>query len=165
VTPSDLAPVLVALEAEVAVTGANGERRMPAADLFVDPLTDVHRMHALAPGEVLTRVHIPILQGRRSHFVKIAVRGAWDFALASAAVAARIGHGRMSACRVVLGGVAPTPWRCPGAEAVLEAGEPTLDRIEAAAEAALADAEPQPESAYRVALVRQAVVEALTEIT
>jgi xanthine dehydrogenase YagS FAD-binding subunit len=64
----------------------------------------------------------------------------------------------------VLGGVAPTPWRCLRAEAVLEGAEPTSDRIQAAAAAAVSDAEPEPKNAYRVALVRQAVVDALTEI-
>jgi xanthine dehydrogenase YagS FAD-binding subunit len=164
VSPSDLAPVLVALDAELAIQGTNGERRLPAADLFLDPMTDVQRMHALEAGEILTRVHLPIVPTRRSHFVKIAVRGSWDFALASAAVAADVANGRLEACRVVLGGVAPTPWRCFPAESVLEGGELSADSIEAAAEAALIDAEPEPDNAYRVALVRQAVVEALTGI-
>jgi xanthine dehydrogenase YagS FAD-binding subunit len=164
VTPSDLAPVLIALDAEFSVYGPQGERRMQAAELFVDPRTDVRRMHALEPGEILTRVHLRMVPGRRSHFVKVAVRGAWDFALASAAVAARLDRGRLSACRLVLGGVAPTPWRCRSAEAVLEGAEPRSEAIEEAAEAALADAEPLPESAYRVALTRQAIVDALTEM-
>jgi xanthine dehydrogenase YagS FAD-binding subunit len=164
VTPSDLAPVLVALGAELAVQGKDGERRFPVADLFVDPMADVRRMHALAAGEILTRVRIPTAPPRRAHFIKIAVRGAWDFALASAAVAASMDEGRLIGCRIVLGGVAPTPWRCREAESVLEGTEPTPDRIEAAADAALADAEPEPDNAYRVALVRQAVAEALTEI-
>jgi xanthine dehydrogenase YagS FAD-binding subunit len=163
VTPSDLAPVLVALDAEVAVQGTDGERRLAAADLFLDPVANVQRMHALEAGEVLTRVHLATVPRRSSHFVKVAVRGSWDFALASAAVAARFADGCLEDCRVVLGGVAPTPWRCFRAEAVLEGSAPSADSIESAAEAALVDAEPTPESAYRVALVRQAVVDALTE--
>jgi xanthine dehydrogenase YagS FAD-binding subunit len=164
VTPSDLAPVLVALEAELSIHGPGGERLLPVADLFVDPGADVRRMHALEPGEILTRLRIPTVPERRSHFVKVAVRGSWDFALASAAVAAGVVDGRLTACRIVLGGVAPTPWRCLRAEAALEGAEPTRDRIEAAAEAALIGAEPAPDNAYRLALVRQAVIDALTEI-
>jgi xanthine dehydrogenase YagS FAD-binding subunit len=164
VTPSDLAPVLVALDAELTAQGASGERRLAAADLFVAPMTDVQRMHALEPGEILTRIRLPTAPARRSHFVKVAARGAWDFALASAAVAARLEDGHLVACRVVLGGVAPTPWRCYQAEAVLEGAEPATDTIEAAAEAAISDAERRADSAYRVALVRQAIVDALTEI-
>ena len=165
VTPSDLAPVLCALDAEISVHGDRGERRLPAADLFVDPMTDVRRMHSLRSGEILTRVRLPTTPGRRSHFVKVAVRGSWDFALVSAAVAAVLGDGRITTCRIVLGGVAPIPWRCREAESVLAGAEPTRARIEAAAEAALTDAEPEPDNAYRVPLVRQAVVDALTEIT
>jgi xanthine dehydrogenase YagS FAD-binding subunit len=164
VTPSDLAPVLVALDTELRVQGRDGERRLPVADLLVEPMADVRRMHSLKTGEILTQVRIPAAPLRRSHFVKIAVRGAWDFALASAAVAATLEEGRLAGCRIVLGGVAPTPWRCRQAEAVLEGAEPTPDRIEAAADAALTDAEPEPDNAYRVALVRQTVVEALKEV-
>jgi xanthine dehydrogenase YagS FAD-binding subunit len=164
VTPSDLAPVVAALDAHVAIQGPRGERRLPAADLFVGPLKDEQRMHALEAGEILTRVEVPVASGRRSHFVKVAVRGAWDFALASAAVAVSLSDGRLVDCRIVLGGVAPIPWRCFQAERALEGAEPTTDRIDAAADAALIDAEPEPDNAYRVALVRQAVVEALTEI-
>jgi xanthine dehydrogenase YagS FAD-binding subunit len=164
VTPSDLAPVLVALGAELSVQARDGERCFPVEDLFVDPMANVRRMHALETGEILTWVRLTTAPARRSHFVKIAVRGAWDFALVSAAVGARMDEGRLIRCRIVLGGVAPTPWRCREAEAVLEGAEPTSDRIEAAADAALTDVEPESANAYRVALVRQAVVEALTEI-
>jgi len=164
VTPSDLAPVLVALDAEIIAQNARGERRLRAADLFLVPMTNVQRMHALAPGEILTHIRLPTTPARRSDYVKIAVRGAWDFALASAAVAANVDDGHLVTCRIVLGGVAPTPWRCFQAEAVLEGAEPTADKVEEAAEAAIGDAEPAPDSAYRVALVRQAIVEAMTEI-
>jgi len=164
VTPSDLAPVLVALDAEITVQNPSGERRLRAVDLFLDPMADVQRMHVLAPGDILTHIRLPTTPVRRSHFVKIAVRGAWDFALASAAVAANVEDGHLAACRIVLGGVAPTPWRCFQAEAVLEGAESTADKFEEAAEAAISDAEPEVDSAYRVALARQAVVEALTEI-
>jgi xanthine dehydrogenase YagS FAD-binding subunit len=164
VTPSDLAPALVALDAEIITRSAHGGRRLRAADLFLDPKTDVQRMHALAPGEILTHIRLPNSPVRRSHFVKVAVRGAWDFALASAAVAANVENGRLVACRIVLGGVAPTPWRCFRAEAVLEGAEPTAEKVEEAAEAAVSGAEPTPDSAYRVALVRQAIAETLAEI-
>jgi xanthine dehydrogenase YagS FAD-binding subunit len=79
-------------------------------------------------------------------------------------VAARLDGGRLRDCRLVLGGVAPIPWRCRSAEAVLEGAEPRSEGIEKAAQAALAEAEPLPESAYRMALTRQAVVDALSEM-
>ena len=164
VTPSDLAPVVVALGAHVAIQGLRGERLLPAVDLFVDPVHDEQRMHALESGEILTSVQLPIVAARRSHFVKVAVRGAWDFSLVSAAVAVSLSDGRLEDCRIVLGGVAPIPWRCFRAERALEGAEPTKERIEAAADALLVDAEPEPDNAYRVALVRQAVIEALMEI-
>jgi xanthine dehydrogenase YagS FAD-binding subunit len=164
VTPSDLAPVLVALDAEVRIQGPRRQRRLPAAELFVAPGTDVRRMHALERGEVLTHIQLRAVPGRRSHFVKIALRGSWDFALASAAVAADLSNGHLQDCRIVLGALAATPWRCFRAESELEGVEPTADRLQAAADAALAGAELQPDNGYRVALAHQAVVEALTEL-
>jgi xanthine dehydrogenase YagS FAD-binding subunit len=164
VTPSDLAPALIALDARLSVRGEDGARTMPIAELFVVPREDLRHMHTLQPGEILTRVVIPIKPHRHSHFIKIAVRGAWDFALTSAAVAAERNDGKVRNCRIVLGGVAPVPWRCRQAEAVLEGSSLTPADIETAAASALADAAPLPDNEYKLALVRQAVAAALKEL-
>ena len=122
-------------------------------------------MHRLQNGEVLTEVSIPLKQERRSAFVKYATRAAWDFALASVAVAAVVKGGTVRDCRIVLGGVAAIPWRSPEAESVLEGAALTESNIETAAEAAVETAEPLSGNRYKVPLVGKIVAQALREIS
>jgi xanthine dehydrogenase YagS FAD-binding subunit len=165
VTPSDLAPVLVALDAAVTVQKGDGVEALPASELFVAPQMDVRHMHRLYDGEVLTNVTLPVKPGQRSTFVKHTMRKTWDFAIASAAVAAVLrDDGVIHDCRVVYGGVAPTPWRNHSLEVALEGRRLDEKLISAAAQAAADGAQPLPGNAYKVALVRKLVHQALSEL-
>jgi xanthine dehydrogenase YagS FAD-binding subunit len=164
VSPSDTAPALVALDARAVVRDAAGEREMPVADLFVLPAENIRAMHRLKDGGILTGVRIAARPGRKSVFLKYAQRNAWDFAIASVAVALTIDRGAALDVRVVLGAVAPAPWRCKTAEQTL-AGRPlTPAAIEAAAQAAVAGAEPAVWNEYKIPLARKLVREALTAL-
>ncbi|MGH2379284.1 MAG: molybdopterin cofactor-binding domain-containing protein, partial [Candidatus Limnocylindria bacterium] len=115
-TPSDLATALLALDADVVIGGPGGERLVPVSGLYSGPGETVVR-----DGELLLRVRLPARAlGRRGAFEKL---GLWqgDFAVVSSAVAANVdGGGRWTDVRVVLGAVAPTPWRAKHTEARLE---------------------------------------------
>jgi xanthine dehydrogenase YagS FAD-binding subunit len=161
VTPSDLTPALVALDARVLVQGPEGARDLPLEQLFSATDQDLRRMHRLAPGEVLTAVEIRPRPGRRSAFVKYAARKSWDFALASAAVALELKQHRVVDARIVLGGVAAVPWLCPAARELLRGREPDAQTIDHAADLALVGADPLPGNRYKVPLARKAVAEAL----
>jgi len=163
VSPSDTAPALIALGASATIRGTT-PRQLPLEDLFVPPSENITVMHRVAPGEVLTEITIPVDDGTRSTFVKYAMRSSWDFALASAAVALRIENGLARNVRIVLGGVAPTPWRSEPAEREVE-GRP-LDRtaIESAARASIAQARPLVHNEYKVGLVKKLVRTALMEL-
>lgn len=164
VSSSDTATALVALDAQVVVRGRDGERRIPVHELFLTPTEDIHHMHAFHDGRILTAVELPGGAPRRSHFIKYTMRNVWDFALASIAVAYNPGA-RPTGWRVVLGGVAATPWRLPEVERMLEGA--TLDdaTIAAAGRAAIKGAEPLSHNAYKVALVQKLVEQALREST
>ena len=116
VTPSDLATALAALDACVVIRGARGERSVPIVDLYSGPgeLT-------LAADEVIVRVELPAAAlRRRGAFVKL---NAWegDFAMVSAAISCDVdGDGRWRDVRVVLGAVAPTPYRLTAVEEQIE---------------------------------------------
>lgn len=118
VTPSDLATALIALDADVVIGGPDGERVVPVDRLYSGPGETV-----LRDGELILRVRIsPAALGRRAVFEKLAL---WqgDFAVASAALAANVDErGAWSDVRVVLGAIAPTPWRAKHTEARLEGG-------------------------------------------
>ena len=163
VHPSDLAPALVALEARVTVRGAAGERTVPIDRFFTLPSEgSVLQENVLADDEVLSRVDVPAPpSGARGTYLKFKERGSFDFALASVAVLLAIESGKISRARVVLGGVAPIPWRAPGAEAALVGHAMDEATYRAAAEAALQGAAPLAQNAYKVPLAKGLVIRAL----
>jgi len=163
VSPSDTAPALIALDATVRIHGAV-PREIPVQDLFVPPGENITVMHRVAPGEVLSQVMVPVRPGTRSTFIKYAMRNAWDFAIASVAAALRLEAGVVRDARIVLGGVAPVPWRSVPAERTVEGDRLTPQTIEAAAQAAIAEARPLAHNEYKVALVKTLVRRALTEL-
>lgn len=158
VAPSDLAPALMAYDATVALTGPRGPRSLPLADLFVTPHGRVRREHAIAPDELLIEVRIPEnALGRRGAFEKAMERKAWSFAMVSVAVSAKRIGGVIRDARIVLGGVAPVPWRARDAEKLLEGRALDDAACQAAADAALERAEPLKDNGYKVPLARELV--------
>jgi xanthine dehydrogenase YagS FAD-binding subunit len=166
VHPSDLAPALVALDAEVTLASLRGERSMPLERFFTLPSEgDVRRENVLLPDELVLRVAVPAPDGPvKSTYLKLRERGSYDFALASAALALRLENGVIRDARIVLGGVAPVPWRSQEAEDAVRGKPMRLDTWEAAAEAALADAEPLEDNAYKVPLAKGAIVRAFERL-
>jgi xanthine dehydrogenase YagS FAD-binding subunit len=190
VSPSDLAPVIVAGNAIVHVQGREGPRTMDAEDLFVTASQNLKRMHALDDGEVLTAVEFRVreppkperpppddlgirgtiapmtLQERfPSIFIKYAMRNTFDFALASVCIFLEREGRRARQCRIALGAVAATPYRAREAEEVIVGNQLTAEVIHEAARAAVRDAKPLTLNAYKVALVQKAVSEALQELS
>ena len=123
VSPSDTAPALVALEAEMAISRKGQTRTVPAESFFIGPEVDITRMTVLEAGDILTEIRIPKKwAGARHYFEKVADRQTWDFALASIAMVARTGGGKVTAARIACGGVQCTPRRLTEVEDLL-AGE------------------------------------------
>lgn len=166
VTPSDTAVALVALDAEAEIYSLekNGTHRARLADIFALPSYDITRMHKLKQDELLTNVVLPSQgTGARSAFRKAAMREAWDFALASVAVHCEMEGDICRSARVVLGAVAPTPWRAFDAEAALTGGK-LRDRIEDAVRVSVNGAEPLTHNHYKIGLIKNLLRECLEEI-
>ena len=158
VHPSDLAPALVALDADFTVAGPSGERTVSGADFFVLPREDAVHENVLGDDEMLVSVQLPAPgEGVRSTYHKVMDREAWTHALVSAAVVLDMDGDVCREARIVLGGVAPVPWRVPAAEQLLagEAVTETLAREVGAA--AVSGARPLAKNAYKVPLVRGVV--------
>src|SRR5205807_3226789 len=118
--PSDMCVALVALDAVVSTQGPAGGRRIPIADFHVSYGDDPARESVLQHGELITAVELPSTPFfRRSHYLKVRDRAAFEFALASAAVCLEVKEGKITQARVALGGVATRPWRSTEAEQVL----------------------------------------------
>lgn len=156
VHPSSLAPVLVAAGAEIVTDGPAGEKRYEADAFFTNTDRDVLRENVLPDNELVIAIEIPALPARSAH-VELKERQVYDWPLASCA-AAWDGSG----WRVVLGHVAPLPWRATAAESLLE-GHADIDEAlaERAAEAAVSDAQPMSQNVFRVRWARAAVRRAL----
>ena len=162
VHPSDTAPALVALGATVKIAGQGGERTMRLEDFYILPEVDHEKECVLEPGEILTEVHLPPLgMNWRSSYRKVRERGSWDFALASVALAIHSERGRVRSARIVLGGVAPIPWRSKMAEDALTGQPIDEERARRVAEAAVRNAEPLDHNGYKIPLVKGIVVESL----
>jgi len=159
VHPSDTAPALVALDAKFKIAGPSGERTLTAGDFFVLPRQNAAQENVLANDVVLASIDLPsISPAARTTYHKVMDREAWTHAVASAAIVLEIKQGTCRTARIVLGGVAPIPWRVPEAEHVLIGQRITPAIARKAAEAAVADAKPLAKNAYKVPLMK-AIVE------
>ena len=162
VHPSDPASALLAHDAEVEVHGAAGSRSVPLADLFAPPAAARRRETTLQPGEIITALTLPT--AGRSTYLKAMDRKTWAFALVGVAVRVQQEGGRIAEARVVLSGVANVPWRASEAEQVLTGQAPDGDLLAAAADAAVAGAEPLAKNGYKLPLARALVRRALEEV-
>jgi xanthine dehydrogenase YagS FAD-binding subunit len=163
VHPSDTAPALVALDAKFRIVGPSGERVVPAADFFVLPQRDATKENILAADEVLARVQLPPAPaGRRSTYNKVLDREAWTHAVVSAAVVLDMDNEICRRARLVLGGVAPIPWRLPTVEHLIVGQRITPELAAKAGEAAIVGAQKLSKNAYKLpmtkALVRRTVL-------
>lgn len=117
VSPSDTAPALIALDAQLVIRNHRGERVVPAADFFIGPNIDITRMTVLQPGDLLTAIRIPAQWAGKAHyFEKVADRKSWDFALASVASSVELQGTTIQDARIVVGGVAARPLRLTAVE-------------------------------------------------
>jgi xanthine dehydrogenase YagS FAD-binding subunit len=148
VHPSDVAVALTALEAEVEVRGGSGVRRVPIADFFVLPSERMDLETVLEAGEHVSAVEVPARSaGGVQWYEKLMQRASWDFALVSLAAVRRADGG----VRLVLGGVAPKPWRVSGSvEEDVASGGLSEDDVATLAERALYDARPLAKNGYKV---------------
>ncbi len=162
VHPSDLAPALMALDAEVRIAHADDSRIVPLTDFFVGPRDSLTQENILTRQEILTAIRIPVPPDNAyGTYLKVSERKATDFALASVAVSIAWLDTQVTHARVVLGGVAPVPWRVKQVEEMLIGDELSGKRIERACERAVDDATPLRHNRYKVALVKGLLRKAL----
>lgn len=165
VHPSDLAPALIALEASVKISGATDEREVRLEDFYVLPTQKILQETVLERGEIVTEVRVPAPKsGTRSTYLKFREKPSFDFAIVAVAAALRMEGGTCADARVVLGGVAPKPWRSTEAEAELVGKRLDENVALKAADAALENAKPLPQNRYKVPLTRALIKRALLQL-
>ena len=160
VNASSLAPALIALDAIAKIVSPEGERDLALEKLYRTPTKSDEREVALKPNELLTAVVIPGGDIANSTY-EVRERVLLDWPLAAAAVALKMNGGSVESARVVLGHVAPTPWKSLEAAASLK-GKPISSKTAAAAgEAAVAAATPLSGNKHKVRLASVSVKRAI----
>jgi len=167
VHPSDLAPMLLALGASVSVMGADGKRAIALDKFFTLPADgNVRRENVLKNEDIITEVLVPASKfAAHSTYLKFKERDSMDFAMSAVAAAVTLDASKtVSEARIVLGGVAPVPWRVPKAEAALVGKTISTDLLTNVAKVALEGAEPLARNAYKVPLTQTLVRRALARV-
>jgi NADPH-dependent glutamate synthase beta subunit-like oxidoreductase len=155
VNSSDIGVALVALDARVTIAGSGGVRSIAAGEFFGT------LGNSLKKDEMVTEIQVPRLpEGSRQIFLKHRVRGAVDFAIVSVSAVITEKGGKCEDARIVLGAVAPTPYRVRAAEAVLR-GKPLDTASAEAAAAAVIDTSPLSKNAYKIEITKALVKEAV----
>jgi xanthine dehydrogenase YagS FAD-binding subunit len=161
ISPSTIVPVLIAYGAKVRLEGPKGKRELALEKFYVIPKTEHDREHDLLPNEIVTEIIVSPAEGWKVAHYEIRQKAAFDWPLAVAAVGLKGDRSNVEGARVVLGHVAPTPWPSPEAETALKGQGVSEETARKAAEAALSNARPLSQNAYKVQLARVAVRRAI----
>jgi xanthine dehydrogenase YagS FAD-binding subunit len=161
VSPSTIAPVLIAYGARVRILGPRGAREVPMEKFFVIPKSESEREHDLQPNEFITDVIVPPATGVRAAHYEVRQKEAFDWPYATAAVALKMNGSTVQSVRVVMGHVAPIPWVSAEAAQALQGKAITQATADAAAQAAVAKAKSLGRNAAKIHLARVAVKRAI----
>lgn len=165
VHPSDTAVALMALDAKFRIVGPSGQRTLPADEFFTLPKQNAAKENDLAYDEVLASIELPAAPaGQRSSYHKVLDRDAWTHAVVSTAVVLDMNGDTCRSARIVLGGVAPIPWRVQEAEKVLTGQKVTPELAAKASEVALAGAQPLAKNAYKIPLTKEIVQRTVSQV-
>jgi xanthine dehydrogenase YagS FAD-binding subunit len=163
--PSDFCVPLAAFDAVVEIEGKAGRREVALEDFHRLPGATPERDSALEPGELIVAVRLPAVArdfAGHARYLKVRERTSYAFAVVSAAAAVRIDASKIAEARLALGGVAAKPWRARAAEKFLAGHAPDATVFRRAAEAALADAKPSGDNAFKIELAQRVLIRALT---
>jgi len=167
VHPSDMAPALVALGAEIVIAGPSGARTMELDRFFTLPSEgSILRENVLLSNEVVTHIRVPAQPtGAVSTYLKFRERESFDFALGAVAFSLVLEGGVIRRARLCLGAVAPIPWRCSSAEEWLVGKTASMKTFKTAGERALFGAKPLEKNQYKVPLSQGLIVKAGQALT
>ena len=154
--PSDLAPALMALNADVRIAGSHGGRELKVQALYRTPERPLFADTNLDPGDVITTIMIqPVPESAGCAFCKAAERKSVDFADVAVAAMIRCREGHIESARIFAGGVAPVPVRLVGVEEELAGRTVSNLAIAGASDRAAQGAKPLPQNRHKVALLKK----------
>jgi xanthine dehydrogenase YagS FAD-binding subunit len=162
VNPSDTAPALIALDAQMVIRNSSGERVVNAEDYFIGPALDITRMTVLKPGDLLTAIRIPATwAGAKFYFEKVRDRQVWDFPLLNVASAMVVNGGNIERIRIAVNAAAARPLRLTAVEDAVRGKPPNAATGELGGKLAVEGAEPLRFNGYKIPLMRNLVKRAI----
>ena len=160
VHPSSLAVPVIAYGGRFRVAGPSGAREVDAGEFFQLPNVNLYGETVLQPNEILTHVILPA-PGQRSASYEVRFKQSHDWPLALASVNLVMDGAAVKSARIVMGAVAPIPWRAQAAERLLSGKTITEATALEAATAAVAGAKGLSGNAYKIQIARTAVKRAI----
>jgi xanthine dehydrogenase YagS FAD-binding subunit len=161
ISPSTVAPTLIAYGATIRIVGPKGSRDIPLEKYYVTPKTENEREHDLKPNEIISEILLPASSGIKAAHYEIRQKHAFDWPLAVTAVALKMNGSAVQSARIVMGYVAPVPWISNEAAQALQGKTVSEDVAKAAAGAALQNAKPLSGNSYKVQLAKVSVQRAV----
>jgi len=163
VHPSDMCVGLVALDAQVVIAGAKGERKINFIDFHRLAGTTPEKDNNLQKGELIVRLEVPVNNlNKNFHYLKVRDRSSYAFALVSVAAAFELKNGIIADARLAMGGVAHKPWRLIEAETFLKGKTANSSNFEDAARIAMYGAKGFGENDFKLKMAPNTIIEALT---
>lgn len=166
VSPSSIAPALIAAGARIRIFGPNGQRELPLEKFYVIPKSESEREHDLRPNEMVTEILVPPPpSGMRFGHYEVRQKTQFDWPLATASVALRMSGNHVQGARIVLGHVAPIPWVCDMSVEATLIGKPVSETTADAAGVVAAEKPGRSlgKNAYKIHLARVAVKRAVLQ--
>jgi xanthine dehydrogenase YagS FAD-binding subunit len=165
VNPSDSAPALIALEAQMVLRNSKGERVVNAEDYFIGPSIDITHMTVLKPGDLLTAIRIPSTwAGAQFYFEKVRDRQVWDFPIMNVASAMVVTGGNIERIRIVVNAAAARPLRLTAVEDAVRGKPRNSATGEMGGKLAIVGAEPLRYNGYKIPLMRNLVKRAISGV-
>jgi len=164
VSPSDVAPALVALDAKMVIRNSSGTKVVDADKFFIGPAVDILHMTVLKPGDLLLSIRIPnTWAGATFYFEKVADRATWDFPLVNVAAAMKVEGGVIQEMRIACGGIECTPKRLQVVEDLAKGQKKGEDIAKLAGTAAVRGAKPRNFNHFKVPLMQNLVMRAIRD--
>ncbi|MBZ5567400.1 MAG: xanthine dehydrogenase family protein subunit M [Acidobacteriia bacterium] len=165
VSPSSIAPALIAAGAKVRIFGPNGARELPLEKFFVIPKSDGEREHDLRPNEIMTEIVVPPPSDERFGHYEVRQKAEFDWPLATASVALKMSGNKVQEARIVMGHVAPIPWVCDKYVAATLLGQAVTETTADAAGVVAAEKEGKSlgKNGYKIRLAHVAVKRAILQ--
>ena len=164
VSPSTVAPVLIAYNAKIRLLGPSGPREIPLEKFFVIPKSESEREHDLRPNEIVTDIVVPAppAGAKVSHY-EVRQKEAFDWPYATASVILDMNDDTVRSARVVLSHVAPIPWVSNEAAQAITGKTVSEETADAAGAAAVANAKSLGRNKHKIKLARVAVKRAILQ--